>query len=312
MDKMRYFISILSSVYNERHYIEETIRSVLNQTYENWEWIIVDDQSTDGTGDILRGIRDERVKCIFQERTGLQAKNLNKALAMSSGDIIATLDGDDFWPESKLEFQMKSFDDQDVVLSYGECAVINAGGKRIGYIGLPEDSQVAHNDPRGSALRRLLIDVACFISNVTVMYRTSSLSEIGGFVERDGLSQDFSTWVRLSLVGKFLPVPACLGYYRKHLKSMSFTTDHVSSLDEQIVFLREFFLQNLQTLRASGLEIEIDALEDHWDKIKMKTYTINKLRQLSLLIGTDLVTPLVFLINRNVQLRKMIRTILHL
>jgi glycosyltransferase involved in cell wall biosynthesis len=60
-------ISILSSVYNERLYIEQTIRGVLNQTYENWEWIILDDGSTDGTGEILRGIKDERVRCVFQE-----------------------------------------------------------------------------------------------------------------------------------------------------------------------------------------------------------------------------------------------------
>ncbi|HWR57837.1 MAG TPA: glycosyltransferase [Thermodesulfovibrionales bacterium] len=305
-------ISILSSVYNERHYIEKAIQSVLNQTYENWEWIIVDDQSTDGTGDILRGIRDERVKYVYQGRTGSLAKNMNKALAMSSGDIIATLDGDDYWPGNKLELQIKSFNDQDVVLSYGECAIIDAGGRRIGYVGLPAEARVANNDPRGSALRRLLVDIDCFISNATVMYRTSSLWGIGGFVERDSLYPDFSTWIQLSLAGKFSPIPACLGYYRKHLKSMSFTEDQVSYLEKQVAFLREFFLQNFQTLRASGLEIELDALEAHWSRIKMKTHAINKLRQLSLLIGTDLVAPFVLLINQNAYLRKMIRRILRL
>ena len=119
-------ISILSSVHNESPYIEQTIHSVLHQTYENWEWIILDDGSTDGTRDILKGINDERVKCFFQEKTGNVAKNLNKALSVSCGDIIATLDGDDYWPENKLQIQMKSFDDQGVVLSYGEYFLINS------------------------------------------------------------------------------------------------------------------------------------------------------------------------------------------
>jgi hypothetical protein len=158
----------------------------------------------------------------------------------------------------------------------------------------------------------LLVDVDCFISGATVMYRTSSLSEIGGFVNQDGLAYDFHTWVRLSLAGRFSPIPACLGYYRKHLKSISFNVDHVSYFERQIAFLREFFLQNIQTLSASGLEIKIGALEAHWRWIKMKPRILNKLKQLSLFLGIDLVMPFVLLINRNIHIRKMIRSILHL
>lgn len=309
MDNKR-LVSILSSVYNERLYIEQTIHSVLKQTYDHWEWIIVDDGSTDGTGDILKSISDNRVKCVSQGRTGSLAKNMNRALAISNGNIIATLDGDDYWPENKIGLQMESFDDRDVVLSYGECSVINAKGRSIGYVGIPEDSQIARNDPEGSALRSLLVKVDCFICNTTVMYRKNSLLDVGGFVDKDDLPPDFSTWVRLSLAGKFSAIPACLGYYRKHSKSMSFTRDHVSTFDKQIAFLREFFLQNFQALRDSGLEIEIEALESSWRKIKIKQQIIYKMMRLSSFVGIDLVNPLILLINRNPYMKKMIERIL--
>src|SRR3972149_3975205 len=107
----------------------------------------------------------------------------NKALAMCSGDFIALLDGDDYWPEYKLEIQVKSFDDPDTVLSYGECLVINQKGKKIHYACLPEDLSVAHNNPIGSALKKLLVDKFCFMVHPTVMVRKSTLLTIGGFIE---------------------------------------------------------------------------------------------------------------------------------
>lgn len=303
-------ISILSSVYNERLYIEQTIRSVLHQTHTNWEWIILDDGSTDGTGDILRGINDARVKVFFQEKTGAVAKNMNKALRFSCGDIITTIDGDDYWPENKLAVQLKSFYDEDVVLSYGECFLINSQGDRIGYIDLPKDSSIANNDPIGSALRRLLVDVDCFICNTTVMYRKKSLLDVGGFVDVNGLFQDFSTWVLLSLSGKFAPIPACLGYYRKHFKSASFTVNQELYFEKQVSFLREFYLINLETLRDIGLRCDLDTLENHWHRIKRKNKIIYWLISLSLFIKVDLANPLICFINRNSQIKKLLKSIL--
>ncbi len=304
-------ISILSSVYNERPYIERTIDSVLRQTYEHWEWIIVDDGSTDGTGDILAGIGDKRVKYFFQERSGSLAGNMNRGLSICNGDLIAGLDGDDYWPDSKIEVQIKSFEDRDVVLSYGECAIINDKGENIGYVGLPPDSRIAHNEPRGSALMSLVIDVDCFICNATVMYRRSSLLEVGGFVEKYGLPPDFSTWVRLSLAGKFSPIPSCLGYYRKHLKSMSFTIDHVSTFEKQVQFLREFLIENFYTLRDLGFEIKTGSLESGWRKIKTKTYIVQKLMRFSSFIGVDLVNPPILFLNRHAPIKRMIRRIIY-
>lgn len=303
-------VTILSSVCNEHLYIEQTIRSVLHQTYTNWEWIILDDGSTDDTGNILRGIDDARVRVFFQEKTGSLAKNMNKALSFSCGDLITTIDGDDYWPENKLEVQLKSFDDKDVVLSYGECSLINSQGERIGYINLPEDPGIASNYPAGSALRRLLVDVDCFICNTTVMYRKNSLLDVGGFVDVKGLFHDFSTWVVLSLSGTFAPIPACLGYYRKHFKSASFTVNQESYFENQVSFLRDFYLSNSETLRNIGLRYDLDTLDNHWRRIKRKNKIIYCLISLSLLIRVDLANPLICFINRNPQIKQLLKRFL--
>jgi len=305
-------ISILTTVYNARPYIEQTVRSVLDQTYEHWEWIIVDDGSTDGTGEILRSIKDKRVKYVLQENTGHIAKNVNRALEMSRGDIIAMLDGDDCLPRDKFEIQVKGFADQDVVLSYGECFLINSAGKKIGHVGLPEDSRIAANNPMGSALMRLLVDIDCFICNTTVMYRRTSLSDVGGFVDAYNLFPDFSTWVKLSLKGRFLPVPACLGYYRKHLGSATFNVNQEYYYENQVNFLGEFCQQNAEKLRDIGLHFDMGALELHWKNIKRKNNLIYRLTLFCSFMGADLITPLICYINKRSKIKKLIRTILQI
>ena len=305
-------ISLLSTVYNERSYIEQTIHSVLNQTYEHWEWIILVDGSTDGTDEILRNITDKRVKCVFQENTGHIAKNINRALEMSSGNMIAMLDGDDYLPSNKFEIQVKCFEDQDVVLSYGECLLVNSEGKKIGYVGLPEDSLIASNNPAGSALLRLLVDIDCFICNTTVMYRRSSLLDVGGFVDAYNLFPDFSTWVKLSLKGRFSPVPACLGCYRKHLKSATFNLKQAYYYENQVNFLREFYQQNAQKLRDIGLHFDMDALEAHWKNIKRKNNLIYRLMLFCSFIGKDFVTPLICYINQKPNIKNLFKRILQI
>ena len=125
-------ISILTPVFNQSAYIKQTIDSVLKQTYQNWQWILVDDGSTDGTGDIITGVKERRIRYFFQEHAGRDhlTGTRNKALAECKGDLIAMLDGDDYWPAYKLEEQVKNFASPDIVLSYGECMIVNGEGKK--------------------------------------------------------------------------------------------------------------------------------------------------------------------------------------
>jgi glycosyltransferase involved in cell wall biosynthesis len=265
------YVSIISSVFNCCSYIGQTIHSVLNQTYENWEWVIVDDGSTDGTGDMIRAINDKRIQYVFQEHIIAQhiSKNFNKALAMCNGDIVAVIDGDDYWPHDKLQIQVKSFDDPGVILSYGESYLINHKGKKIGYVGLPDNLSVANNDPTGSVLEILLVEKSCFIVHPTVMLRKDALLRISGFPEVKGMPQDFPTWVRLALEGKFMAMPVCLGYYRKHASSMSIMENQEDAFKDGTNFLEQFVFTFRKELNYLGFHYDTEKLRKHWEEIKI-------------------------------------------
>jgi len=274
----RPLISILTPVYNNSSYIEQTIHSVFNQTYQNWEWIIVDDGSTDRTGTILSGVRDSRIKYIFQEHAGIDhlTRTYNKALMMCSGDFIAMLDGDDYWPEYKLEAQVKDFNSPDIVLSYGECIIVNRNGRKIYYRTLPHDRYIANNDPVGSSLELLLLKRNCFITNSTVMLKKKVLSDIGGFLDISGLAHDFTTWTRLSLEGRFAGKPLCLGYWRRHLSSTNYNRSPEVLWNSGLDFLREFVSLNKQKLVDLGFFYEKEILEAYWEELNRHMHYYNR------------------------------------
>ncbi len=263
-------ISILTPVFNQSSFIEKTIQSVLGQTYREWEWIILDDGSTDGTGDVVTRVRDSRIKYSFQKHAGVQfhTKTYNTALAMCEGDFIAMLDGDDYWPPHKLATQVPGFEDPGIILSYGESFLVDRKGRKRGYVSLPEDPRTACNSPVGSALKIFLVDKSCFIACPTVVVRKSALSSIGGFIEAKDMGQDYPTWVTLSLEGRFAALPTCVGYYRKHVSSTSLRRAPERSFSGETDFLREFIVQNRKRLNDLGLYCDGESIEKHWEALK--------------------------------------------
>ena len=103
-------VSIIMPTYNRAGLIGETIESVMNQTYSNWELIIVDDGSTDNTEVIVAGINDERISFIEAGRTGIGGKIKNIGLEKATGELIAFNDSDDLWDKTKLEKQVAALE----------------------------------------------------------------------------------------------------------------------------------------------------------------------------------------------------------
>ncbi len=265
-------VSILTVVFNQRHYIDQTISSVLGQTYRHWEWIILDDGSNDGTGEVIKKLRDGRIHYTSQRHAGDRrlTGSCNKALSMCRGELVALLDGDDYWPRDKLEAQVRCFDSDDVVLSYGECCVVDPHGMKIDYMGLPEDTGIACNDPVGSSIK-MFLKRYCFMAVATVMLRRSALVGIGGFVEAEGLFQDFATWTRLSLEGRFSPLPRCLGFYRRQPMSVSLNRNAEELYCSGIEYLKKFMAAYEGRLRGLGFEYDLKALEEQWQEM-IKTF----------------------------------------
>lgn len=123
-------VSIITPSYNSEKFIEETIKSVIKQTYNNWEMIIVDDCSTDKTCEIVNKwmSKDNRIKLIRQERNSGAAASRNVALENSKGRFIAYLDADDIWLPSKLSKQIKFMTDINCGFSCCSYEVIDSKG----------------------------------------------------------------------------------------------------------------------------------------------------------------------------------------
>ena len=105
-------ISVLMSVYNEELYLDESIPSIINQTYKSWELIIIDDGSTDKTSEILKEYqkKDARIKVYSQENQGL-TKSLNRAATLAKGTYLARQDADDLSDQKRFETQVKKLEE---------------------------------------------------------------------------------------------------------------------------------------------------------------------------------------------------------
>lgn len=126
-------VSIIMPSYNTAEYIVESIQSVLSQSYENWELIIVDDCSTDNTDEIIEPyLTDKRIKYLKNEKNSGAAVSRNRALREAQGKWIAFLDSDDIWMLDKLEKQIAYMEDNDYHFSYTNYSEINAEGKETG------------------------------------------------------------------------------------------------------------------------------------------------------------------------------------
>lgn len=104
-------VSIIIPTWNRAAFIMEAVESVINQTYQNWELIIVDDGSTDNTEELISQIKDSRVQFYKAGKIGIGIRLKNIGIERSDGDLIAFLDSDDLWPPSKLEKQVAVFND---------------------------------------------------------------------------------------------------------------------------------------------------------------------------------------------------------
>ena len=104
---MNELVSIITPSYNTADFISQTIECVLNQTYTNWEMIIVDDCSTDNTKEVISKYNDTRIIYVENETNSGAAFSRNKALKIAKGEWIAFLDSDDLWDKTKIESQLK-------------------------------------------------------------------------------------------------------------------------------------------------------------------------------------------------------------
>jgi glycosyltransferase involved in cell wall biosynthesis len=230
-------VSVLTPTYNGARFVGATIESVLAQTYEHVEHVLVDDGSTDGTRDVLLDHaerRPERVRVLaFDEQAG-PTRRRNDALAAARGDQLAWLDHDDLWLPTKLERQVAVLErDPDVAFVYTQWELFDdASGDVL------ERSRIA---PGGDALRRLFVE-GCFVASSSVLWRREPM-ERQGLRFRDAhvsWGDDHYLWLELALHGEGELVDEVLTRLRRHSANESVRLAQRNMSPRTIELLDEF------------------------------------------------------------------------
>jgi glycosyltransferase involved in cell wall biosynthesis len=214
-------VSVITLTFNHKKFIADCIESVMRQTFKDWEMIIIDDGSTDGTQDIIQRYQDSRIIFIEKNHRGIDhlGENYNHALQISKGELILILEGDDYIPSQRLEVQKSVFKNEQVVLSHGKYAYVF--DDRVVVYPNPFKIEELRNRPVGSALK-IFLQGFNPIGSQSVMIRKSALLDIGGFTQPKYLPLvDYPTWMKLALRGTFEYIPEVLGFWRRHPQSVT-------------------------------------------------------------------------------------------
>lgn len=203
-------VSVIIPTYNYGRYLIEAVESVLNQTYKDFELIVVDDGSTDNTREVLKPYL-HRLRYMYQENQGISAAR-NRGFQESTGEYIAYLDADDVWLPEKLAKQIPLLD-EDPSLGF-VCGATHE---------MDQDGKIFHlrNKPRRSEDTFESLFRKNFIPTLTVVIRRSCLETVGGFDTSLPLSQDYDMWLRLAKRYKFVYWNIPLAKYRVHANNIS-------------------------------------------------------------------------------------------
>jgi glycosyltransferase involved in cell wall biosynthesis len=205
---MKPSVSIIVTCYNYGSYIAECLDSIKNQTYINYEVIIVNDGSTDNSEDIIKKyLTDKRFRYIKQENAG-QTKAKNRGILESRGDLIAFLDADDVWMSDKLESQLPLFNDDKVGVVYSRSTLIDNDSKII-----DKKSKNEYMKPRrGDVTEYLMYDN--FVPFSSAIVKKKCLELFGGFNESLPMGIDWDLWLRISTRFQFDYCENKLLFYR--------------------------------------------------------------------------------------------------
>ncbi len=211
--------SVIIPTYNRAYILRRAIDSVLSQTYQNFELIVVDDGSTDETQEILEDY-GEKIKILTQKNRGVSAAR-NLGLKYSSGELISFLDSDDSWFSHKLEAQFQFFrENPEIPLVHGEEVWIR-NGKRV-------NPKHKHKKSGGDIFEKCLS--LCLISPSAVAIKKELLIEMEGFDENFIVCEDYDLWLKVTSLHEvgFIerPIVQKYGGHEDQLSNKYFAMDY--------------------------------------------------------------------------------------
>jgi teichuronic acid biosynthesis glycosyltransferase TuaG len=221
-------VSIITPAYNSEKFISDTIKSVQNQTYTNWEMIIVDDCSTDKTVEIIQEFMDNdpRIHLIKLNKNSGTGIARNTALQIVNGRYIAFVDADDLWKPEKLSKQIDFMEANNLAFTFTFYDLINEEGQ-------PLNRRI--EAPKNLSFRQLFF--CNYVGNLTGIYNASSLGKIA--ISSIRKRQDWMVWLTiLKQIKTAKPVPESLAFYR--IRKNSLSTSKTALLKHNYTVYRQF------------------------------------------------------------------------
>ncbi len=239
-------VSVALPVHNRERYVAEAIESILAQTFTDFEFLIVDDGSTDGTLSILNrfAARDSRIRVISRPNTGIVGAR-NEALGLARGELIAVMDSDDVALPERFEVQVRYLDENpDCVMIGSRVLVIDSDGDPL--IVLP--TPLSHEEIEDGFLNFR----GQLVHHSTTMIRRRSLLEIGGYRPECCVAEDLDLFLRLAEIGRIANLAEPLLNYREHSSK--------SSIAQAEAFATNIFRIIQEARRRRGLEPAADSM----------------------------------------------------
>jgi len=202
-------VSVLMSVYNGERFLRDSVESILGQSYTDFEFLILDDNSTDSTWEILQQYaeKDTRIALIRNEQNIGLTRSLNKGLRLARGEYLARQDADDVSLQQRLELRVKFLDAHPKVGVVGSALeIIDENGKVL-----------AQRKPAtaDAELRLEMLIKNSSLLHTSILARTSLLKELGGYNENIRFAQDYDLWWRLSRKANLANLPETLIKWRE-------------------------------------------------------------------------------------------------
>jgi glycosyltransferase involved in cell wall biosynthesis len=227
-------VSIVIPTYNHAPMLQRALETVIEQSYQNWNAIVVNNFSTDNTLEIVAKFNDPRIQCVNFHNNGVIGASRNEGITLATGEFIAFLDSDDTWFPTKIEKCVAVLVDGSDLVCHAEFWIDESGKSRLVAYG-PSEAATHHN----------LIYRGNRISTSATMVRASLLKEVNGFDVSPELisTEDYDLWIRLAAKSnKFAFINEPLGEYHRHDNNVSANIE--KHLAAELALLAKHFSAN--------------------------------------------------------------------
>ncbi len=231
--KSNYLVSIIMTCYNGEYFLNDAVKSIINQTYSNWELIFYDNNSIDKSEKIIKSFKDKRIKYFKLNRLVNLGTVRKLAFNKCQGDFVSFLDVDDYWSEFKLQNQIKKFQINKNI------DVVYSNYYKVENHKIKKTKKILHKGYCQKEIISSYINGSPLTAWLTLMIKKSAIDKLKySFDKNTHIASDFDLIIRLSALSKFEYTAQYLAYYRLHPNNES--KSKKKEIDELIYIIKKY------------------------------------------------------------------------